>query len=185
MRRILIVANRTLGGEHLRRKVIQSLAHDECSFYVLVPATPNDDHPLVWTEGESRVQAQYRLNRVLRQLRLFGAEVDGEVCDQMPLLGIGDVLRVREFDEIIISTRPPGFSGWIRQDLPHRVARRFGLPVTHIIAIPTRSADLDRRELAPIIELNRSTKQPQVGSPAADSEDDRSAAEPPPASEAM
>ena len=39
-----------------------------------------------------------------------------------------------DFDEIILSTLPPGVSRWLKQDLPHRVERDFNLPVTHVIA---------------------------------------------------
>src|SRR5438105_7569934 len=127
MHRVLIVANRTLDGERLRRKVIQSLAQEQCSFYVLVPATPNDDHPLVWTQGESRADAQDRLDHVLRRLRLLGADVDGQVGDHNPIHAIADVLRAEHFDEIVISTLPPGVSRWMRTNLARRVARRFGL----------------------------------------------------------
>ncbi len=155
MRRILIVANRTLGGEHLRRKVAECMAEQRCWFYVLVPATPNTDHPLVWTEGQARAQAQRRLNEVLHRLDLLGAHAEGEVCGQRALEGIGDVLRARHFDEIVISTLPINISRWLGKDLPRRVARQFALPVTHIVAGPIRAADLDTRDLAPVIALHR------------------------------
>jgi hypothetical protein len=35
---------------------------------------------------------------------------------------------------IILFTLPPGLSRWLHQDLPRRVARRFGLPVRHVVA---------------------------------------------------
>jgi hypothetical protein len=43
------------------------------------------------------------------------------------------VLRTHEFDEIILSTLPAGPSRWLRQDLPHRLARVTRIPVTHVI----------------------------------------------------
>ena len=38
------------------------------------------------------------------------------------------------FDEIVISTLPARVSGWLRQDLAHRAARKFAVPVTTITA---------------------------------------------------
>ncbi len=131
MRSYLVVANQTLGGEHLMMKVRERMAAGACRFHVVVPATPPSDH--AWTEGEARALAQSHLDAALARLRELGAEVDGEVGDQNPLLAIGDALRDERFDEIILSTLPPGPSRWLKLDLPRRAADRFGLPVTHVI----------------------------------------------------
>lgn len=66
-------------------------------------------------------------------LRSLGAVADGEVGDIHPLRAIGDVPAREDFDEIIISTLPQGISRWLKMDLPDRVARRFDLPVTHVV----------------------------------------------------
>jgi hypothetical protein len=66
--------------------------------------------------------------------RALGADVCGEVGDWSPMLAIEDALMTREFDEIIVSTLPTGSSRWLRMDLAHRVAHRFGLPVSHVIS---------------------------------------------------
>jgi hypothetical protein len=42
-------------------------------------------------------------------------------------------LHGEPFDEIIVSTLPLGPSRWVKQDLPHRVRREFGLPVSHVV----------------------------------------------------
>jgi hypothetical protein len=44
------------------------------------------------------------------------------------------VLRREQFDEIILSTLPPGVSRWLGQDLPHRVQKQFELPLHHVVA---------------------------------------------------
>ena len=45
MRRYLVVANQTLGGEHLLDKVRECVAAGPCHFHVLVPASPGDEDP--------------------------------------------------------------------------------------------------------------------------------------------
>lgn len=103
------------------------------SFHLLVPVTPPSDY-LVWTEGGAAVLARTRLARGLAPLRELGVKVTGEVGDAHPLEAIGDTLARQPFDEIILFTLRPGLSRWLRQDLPRRVARRFALPVTHVVA---------------------------------------------------
>jgi hypothetical protein len=154
MRRVLIVANRTLGGKHLNRQILEYIAQGPCRFYVLVPATPKTTHHrLVWTEGESRMLAASRLREALLHLHEIGADAAGEVGDQRPLTAISDLLRAQDFDEILVSTLPAGLSRWLSQDLPRRVQRSFGLPVTTIVASRRDSLDRGARALEGIIEL--------------------------------
>ena len=132
MRRYLVVANQTLGGEHLLARIRECIAAGASSFHVVVPATHSADHA-TWTEGEANAIAQGRLDRALTRFRELGADVAGEVGDGNPLLAIEDAIRGGRFDEIILSTLPPGPSKWLKLDLPHRVGVRFGIPVTHLI----------------------------------------------------
>ena len=85
-------------------------------------------------EGEATALAQDRLDRALARFRGLGAEVEGEVGDKDPILAIDDVLRHAEFDEIILSTLPPGISKWLKLDLPSRVAGHVNIPVTHLVS---------------------------------------------------
>jgi hypothetical protein len=55
------------------------------------------------------------------------------------VFAIDDALRRHAVDEIIISTLPPGLSRWLRQDLVHRVTRRFDLPVRHVVTTPAHA----------------------------------------------
>jgi hypothetical protein len=135
MRRYLVVANQTLGGEHLAMKVKELLAEGPCRFHILVPATVPADHA-VYTEGQAVALAQGRLDDALARFHDMGAEADGEIGDASPFEAIADVLRDEHFDAIVLSTLPVGASRWLKQDLPHRVERSFGLPVTHIVGEP-------------------------------------------------
>jgi hypothetical protein len=132
MRSYLVVANQTLGGGHLIKKVRQSLAEGPCRYHIVVPATPQEEL-LTWTEGKSAAIAQDRLDQALARFRELGAEADGAVGDKNPILAIEDALRHGTFDEIVLSTLPPGISRWLKLDLPSRVAAHFNLPVTHLV----------------------------------------------------
>jgi hypothetical protein len=135
MRRYLVVANQTLGGEHLAEKIRACLAAGPSRFHIVVPATQPQEHA-VWTEGEARAIAAQRLERALARFRDLGAEAEGEIGDEAPLQAIADAFRERNFDEIILSTFPPGLSRWLRQDLPHRVERTFDVTMTHLVGEP-------------------------------------------------
>lgn len=131
MRRYLVVANQTLGGEQLL-SLLRELAREPSSFHVLVPATPPPDH--LWTGSEARAIARRRLDEALERFRGVGIEATGEVGDERPLQAIDDVLRARDVDEIVLSTFPRGVSRWLRLDLPHRIRATYGLPLRHVMS---------------------------------------------------
>jgi hypothetical protein len=151
MRRYLIVANQTLGGQELMDAIHERMAAGPCQFYVLVPATdPNEFYGAVLDaysgevddRGETLAHAHQRLERQLAMLRDAGAQADGEVGSPDPLKAIGAVVHKERFDEIILSTLPAGISRWLHMDLHHRVANHFDLPVTHVEAAHPRT-DVD------------------------------------------
>jgi hypothetical protein len=133
MRRYLVVANQTLGGDHLL-SLLRELGDEPSTFRVLVPASPPGDH--LWTEAEAIALARRRLDVALERFRKLGIEVTGEVGDGRPLQAIDDALSRESFDEIVLSTLPPRLSRWLKLDLVHRVESAYGLPVRHVIAPP-------------------------------------------------
>lgn len=143
MRRFLVVANQTLGGQQFSDAVKERVAATECVFYVVVPATPVSDQvvPLggdtsatkAPSPGElAHAVAEQRLAAALREIQGAGGEADGQVGVSDPLDAVRDVVGRFEADEVIISTLPLGLSKWLRRDLPRQVERLTGLPVTHI-----------------------------------------------------
>jgi hypothetical protein len=136
MRSYLVVANQTLGGAHLLSAVRERMRAGACRFHVIVPATRPREHA-TWTEGDAQALAQERLDQALAAFQELGAPATGEVGDERPIQAIADVLMREPFDEIILSTLPPGMSRWLKMDLPHRVEAVYGLPVTHIIGQPS------------------------------------------------
>jgi GABA permease len=133
MRRYLVVANQTLMSEELRAAVRERLGTPPCRFHVVVPATPPREL-LSWTEGAALHIARARLEEALSWMHAEGAISTGSIGDADPVLAAIDALPRDQFDEIVVSTFPPGVSRWIRQDLPHRLARRTELPVCHVVA---------------------------------------------------
>ena len=144
MRRYLVVANRTLGGDHLIRAVRQRMRDEPCEFWVLVPAVRpvssrtedrsygSDAADYGWAES-GELFAQQRLDRELQRLHEAGADADGEVGDSDPYKAVSHTLADKQFDEILLSTLPHTGSRWLRQNLPTKL-KKFGLPVTHIVA---------------------------------------------------
>jgi hypothetical protein len=147
MRRYLVIANQTLAEAELSEAIRERLEAGPSSFYVLVPNTSARDLagrmasrvPLSPVTGdptgdaETTAHAQHRLGQLLGDLRALNAEVDGELGDPDPLKAVEELLERRQLDEIILSTLPQPVSKWLGMDLPHRLQRRFGLPVTTII----------------------------------------------------
>jgi hypothetical protein len=149
MKRYLVVANQTLGGDELVRARQEILAAGPSEFYVVVPATPVQHlvptfaPPMPIMGGpvtlppspeEGRQLAEAKLQAALERLRAAGASADGEVGDPDPLRAVENVLAKQpKFDEIIVSTLPERLSHWLRQDLPRRLEHKFHLPVTHVI----------------------------------------------------
>lgn len=133
MRHYLVVANRTLCGEHLVRLVEERIASGPCRFRVIVPAT----HPWgSWTEGGAHAEAQRRLDDALARFRAVGADVTGEVGDANPVRAVGDALLREPADEILLSTLPIGASRWLGRDVVRRMERTHRLPVVHVVAEP-------------------------------------------------
>jgi len=136
VRRILVVANRTLGERSLLDELHRREREGRVTFHLLVPAShPNG----MWSDQSAREEAQVRLDQLTQRLDSDGIVATGEVVDANPVYGVGDVLRREAFDEIIVSTLPHGVSAWLANNVVRRL-RTFELPVTHVVAQET--ADL-------------------------------------------
>lgn len=140
MRHYLVVANQTLGQPQLIDKILQLAEAGSCDFHVLVPATQAHVH-ITWTPAEAMALARGRLDATLAKLTELGVEAHGEVGDPSPMVAIGDVLRHRRFDALIISTLPHGPSQWLQRRLPERVEDVFRCPV---LLVTATSQETDR-----------------------------------------
>ena len=141
MRHYLVVANQTLKQQQLTEKIRTCIDAGPCDFFLLVPAT-RAHGPLRWTPADAHAVARRRLESGLERFRALGADIVGEVGDQSPVVAIGELLRRRSFDALILSTLPVGPSQWLRSDVPARIEQLCGVPV-ELVTPPT---ELDLRE---------------------------------------
>jgi membrane protein implicated in regulation of membrane protease activity len=132
-RRILVIANETVGGETLRATIREHSAEARAEILVVTPALNSPLRHWVSDEDGARDAAQERLDRSLARLREAGVQARGEIGDGEPLQAIEDALRTFGADEIIISTHPEGRSNWLERGVVSGARERFELPITHVV----------------------------------------------------
>ena len=152
MSRILVVANKTLGSSDLLQAIRDRMAKGPCEFTLLVPVIPHAHREStmealtrrisnmpVTDEARGAEEGDYehargRVALGIEQLQKLGATVDGEVGDANAFKAVADALSRHEYDEIVLSTLPKRVGGWLSQDLPNKVKRKFKGPVT-VVAV--------------------------------------------------
>ncbi|HEX8744383.1 MAG TPA: universal stress protein [Thermoleophilaceae bacterium] len=122
-RRVLVVANQTVGGEPLIDKLKDEAAESPATFVVILPQGEAGEH------GD----AHQRLAQTLERLQDEGLEAVGQVMDPDPFTAVQNALQFYPADEIVISTFPETRSGWLRSDLIERVRRITSKPVEHVV----------------------------------------------------
>lgn len=144
MRTVVIVANRTVGGDQLAEAIRQRVSDGGCAFHLVVPIATPAAPALPAGEGAANVSpsaalevrderqvAKERLDFGLEWLTSLGADATGELCTGCDTpTAVSAVVSSREADEVIVSTLPTTLSRWLRQDLPHRICRKITVPVT-------------------------------------------------------
>jgi hypothetical protein len=125
-RHVLVVANETVGGRKLIETLQRRSTQSPHRFTVISPQGGKDP--------EAVAHAKERLQDTIKELRVAGLNVVGQVMDPDPFTSIMNALQYHPADEIIISTFPGGRSSWLRGDLIARVRKETGKPVEHIEA---------------------------------------------------
>jgi hypothetical protein len=131
---VLVVANRTAESPELLEALKQRAAQGDAVFTLLVPSTP---HGVAWAADmhSGGSEAEHHMEAAVERMRSEGLEITaGKVGDPDPVAAVQDEVNFGSYDEIVVSTLPGGISKWLKLDLPHRVERATGLPVTHITA---------------------------------------------------
>jgi hypothetical protein len=132
-RRILVIANETVGGHTLRSAILERSLDVHEEVLVVTPALNSPIRHWVSDDDGARAAAQERLEKSLSQLAAAGVEARGEVGDGDPLQAIEDALRTFGADEIIISTHPEGRSNWLERGIIENARERFAVPITHVV----------------------------------------------------
>ena len=141
-RRILVVANETVGGSTLRDRIHERSEGVRAQVLVVAPALNTPIRHWASDEDGARAVAEMRLEESLGRLRSGGIDARGEVGDSEPLQAIEDALRTFGADEIIISTHPEGRSQWLERGVVTQARERFAVPITHVVV----DLDADREE---------------------------------------
>jgi GABA permease len=154
VRRILVVANQTLGGDHLAEVIRARVVQGPTEVLLLVPATHHTDLLMALAEafavqggmrppaptddadGAARDQAAAGVS----WLTGLGVSATAEVVGHDPVQEIRELLARAHVDEVIVSTLPAGMSRWLHQDLAHRIRRATEAPVTVVTAEPPDAA---------------------------------------------
>jgi hypothetical protein len=132
-RRILVVANETVGGQMLRSMILEKSLDVREEVLVVTPALNSPIRHWVSDDDGARAAAQQRLDQSLAQLSVAGVQARGEVGDGDPLQAMEDALRTFGADEIIISTHPEGRSNWLERGIVEKARERFAVPITHVV----------------------------------------------------
>lgn len=146
MSRVVIVANRTVGGDDLASAVKARLADGACAFHLVVPVATPVAPAVPAGEGAANVSATAalevrderriaaeRLEFGLDWLATLGATATGELSTAADTAAVvAAVVDQQRADEVIVSTLPSTLSRWLRQDLPHRIGRKVSVPVSVI-----------------------------------------------------
>jgi hypothetical protein len=129
---VLVVANRTAESEELLEALTSRAERSPAEFTLLVPSTP---HGVAWAADmhSGQPEAEEHMQRAVERLRSAGLEMaGGKIGDPDPVAATEDAVNFGDYDEIVVSTLPRHVSKWLKLDLPHRVERKTGLPVTHV-----------------------------------------------------
>ena len=132
-RRILVIANETVGGSELLAILREKAAGVNEQVLVICPALNSQVRTWASDEDGARSAAHERLDASLARLRQDGVHATGEVGDGDPLQAIEDALRTFGADEIVISTHPEGRSNWLERNVVGAARDRFDVPITHVV----------------------------------------------------
>jgi hypothetical protein len=139
-RKVLVVANETMGSSKLLARVHELEKEGDTSFALVVPQNRPRSGGIIYLEAVHDA-AKVRLELARQFMASEGFEIEGEVGDRDPFAAAMDAIAEFQPDMVIVSTKPATVSGWLRRDLVERIRHEAELPVEHIVV------DLDQDEL--------------------------------------
>jgi GABA permease len=133
-RRLLVVANETVGGEALLEEIRGRCRNRDCEILVVTPALVGSRASHWASDVDEAIElARQRMELSLIALDELGLKSRGEIGDSDPNVAIEDALRVFPADEIVISTHPPHRSRWLEHGVVERARGEIDLPITHVV----------------------------------------------------
>jgi hypothetical protein len=144
-RRVLVVANETLGEEALLREVERLACVPDTHLLLLVPALISPGARLTGAIDGLLGQARVRLRTALDRVG-HGLVVAGEISEADPLQAIEDTFATFAPDEVIVSTRSERAASGLEPRLAGLVRERFAVPVRHLVFEPGSAAQEPNRD---------------------------------------
>jgi len=132
-RRILVIANETVGDSALRDE-IRARANVGAEVFVVCPALNSRLRHWFSDEDGARARAEARLRALLTDLAGEGVSAQGSIGNADPYVAFRDALALYRPTEVVISTHPPGRSNWLERDLIGRARRAVSVPLAHVVA---------------------------------------------------
>jgi len=140
MSRYLLVAYQTAGSPELLQAVESLLDGDpDAEFVLLVPLGPPGPDPY-WERAADQQDAQREADLAGSRLKQSGVRLASiRAGDGNPFGAVNDELRHHpEYAAIVICTKRPGVSAWLKLDLVARVRRRF--PACRLIHVTAQGS---------------------------------------------
>lgn len=131
-RHILVIAERVLAGDDLRRE-LQPQSGAEVEVDVLSPVMASRAHHWAGDVDREREQAHARLQASLAWATAQGFVVKGEVGDHDAMAAIEDELRDFGADEVIIVTQPSERTSWLATRMLGQLKNQLEVPVREIV----------------------------------------------------
>jgi GABA permease len=131
-KRILVVANQTLGGVELKEEILRR-GEPRPELRIVAPVLASRSHYLTSDIDRELGEARERLDSTLQWAHEQGFEAVGMVGADSPLIAIEDALRRYGADELIISTHIPERSHWLESGVVERARAQLDIPVTHVV----------------------------------------------------
>ncbi|HEY1284677.1 MAG TPA: hypothetical protein VGF04_01195 [Solirubrobacterales bacterium] len=133
-RRLLVVANQTVGGEALLEEIRNRSRGGGTEIMLVTPALPTSRAAHWASDVDAAIEeARQRMELSLIEIERSGLRARGEIGDSDPNVAIEDALRAFPADEIVISTHPPERSHWLERGVVEKAREEIELPVTHVV----------------------------------------------------
>src|SRR4051794_27077725 len=130
-KKVLVVANETVGGAKLIEKVREKTSAGD-SLALVIPQSRPKSGNVIYLEAMHDA-AEVRLSLARQFMAGEGVDIQGEGGDADPFSAAMDGILEFRPDEVIVSTKPATVSGGLRRDLVERIRNESGVPVEHVV----------------------------------------------------